>query len=253
MIVLFDAVGTVIRPTPGVTEVYFRFGQKHGSQLQRWQIQERILEARRKFFSAPQVSLPLATNPIAVPVGAADFESDEVTERALWQSLVFDVFTELDSPADLFDELWQYFGQHDSWRVYDDVAMCWEALKERGALIGLASNFDSRLVSIAENLSPLPSTDFVFCSSQVGYRKPSQLFFQQVESAVRCVTEESIGEIEIYMIGDDFENDYVAPRTAGWNAVWLDRESTSDSTPNVRISDHHRVNSLEQFTRWIID
>ena len=55
MIVLFDAVGTVIKPQPSVTEIYCpAWDGKHGSRLTREQIGHRIKLGRRRFFNVGQ-------------------------------------------------------------------------------------------------------------------------------------------------------------------------------------------------------
>ena len=43
--VAFDAVGTLIYPTPTVTESYYLFGKKHGSSLTRNEVKRRFKKA----------------------------------------------------------------------------------------------------------------------------------------------------------------------------------------------------------------
>ncbi len=251
-IVLFDAVGTVIKPNPGVADVYYRLGQKHGSRLSHRQIKQRISESRRKYFNVGE-SAQSRFNDSSLSFPALDeLSSDDSIEREMWQQLVYDVFLELDSPADLFDDLWGHFEEPGHWEVYSDVEACWWALQQHGIEIGLASNFDSRLASIVQSLHPLSSADYVFCSSQIGFRKPSPLFFQQIEEAIKCVSDEPSQQPVILMVGDDFENDCVAPRLAGWNAVWLNRAMPAGSEQYFGAIQKREVTSLYEFTHWVL-
>ncbi len=291
MIVLFDAVGTVIKPQPCVTEIYCQLGRKHGSRLTRQQIHHRIQLGRRRFFNVGQ---PAGAN--AYSSESDDLSSNESIERELWRSLVFGVFADLDSPESLFDELWDHFEDPTNWEVYPDVEACFTMLQSLGIETGLVSNFDSRLNSIAESVFPLSSCDYVFCSSQIGFRKPSPQFYLQVESAIRCVSgfstegvlpafedlnertsrisverdagfeirpgtrdsqlsgnsqEES--ELEIVMVGDDLQNDCIAPQLAGWKSFWLNRKDLEPgSESEFGAPDKQEISSLYEFTHWLL-
>lgn len=253
MIVLFDAVGTVIKPEPDVNEVYYRLGIKYGSRLSRSAIGRRITESRRRIFNlgeSAEARYAALSNPFQVP---DELNSDDEIEREMWRQLVGDVFRDLESPDELFDELWDHFERPEHWRVYADVEACWEELQRHGIEIGLASNFDSRLTSIAAMIGPLSSASFVFCSAQIGFRKPSPLFYQQVESAIRCVGDDPNRQLAILMVGDDFENDFVAPRLAGWNSVWLNRERPIGSESSFGARQKREVTSLFEFTQWVLE
>ena len=118
--------------------------------------------------------------------------------------------------------------------------------------IGLASNFDSRLSTIVESIHPLSTADYVFYSSQIGFSKPSPLFFRQIEEAIKCVTANSDEEPNILMVGDDFENDCVAPRLAGWNSVWLNRSRSIGSEQHFGTRKKCEITSLYEFTQWVL-
>lgn len=251
-IVLFDAVGTVIKPNPSVTDVYHRLGLKYGSRLSRPQIKQRVSESRRKYFNVGESAQSRFVDSSSPRPTLTELSSDDEIEREMWQQLVCDVFSDLDSPADLFDELWDHFEEPENWRVYSDVEACWSELQKYGIEIGLASNFDSRLTSLAQAIYPLSSADYVFCSSQIGFRKPSPMFFRQIEAAIKCVSDDRLGVRTIFMVGDDFENDCVAPKLAGWNAVWLNRGRPTGSEQNFGAKQKREVTSLYEFTHWVL-
>ena len=211
---IFDAVHTVLRPVPDVRSAYFDAGLRHGSDLSREQVGDRFRVARRQRFSTYVAASQ--TQPGALP------SSDEI-EFELWRGLVSDIFLGLESVGPLFDELWNHFASPDNWQLYDDVSSCFLRLKERGDRIVIASNFDSRLHDIVAKHDSLGIADSVFCSAEIGYRKPDPLFYKTVaESLGLCESD------DVTMIGDDFENDYVAPVRFGWKAFHLDRRSKTN-------------------------
>ena len=236
-IVLFDAVGTVIQPSPSVIDVYFELGQKYGSRLERSQVKKRISEARSKHFHVGTCAdgelPPLISN-------------DEL-EYAMWKRLVLDVFSELDTCDILFDELWEHFALPKNWQTYNDVESCWAKLRSHDIKICLASNFDSRLLGICEALDPFRDADSIFCSSEIGYRKPSPMFYQTIEDRLTGLYQ---SPLNLVMIGDDFENDYAAPKLAGWESVWLNRQQARPARHDA--TNVEEVRSLNEFADRII-
>ncbi|MBC1669463.1 HAD family hydrolase [Listeria welshimeri] len=56
-----------------------------------------------------------------------------------------------------------------------------------------------------------------FISGGVGIEKPDKKIFELVEKQI------GINCAETYYIGDSFENDVIGSKSAGWNAIWLNR------------------------------
>ena len=253
-LILFDAVGTVIKPNPDINTVYQRLGLEYGCSLNRDEIEQRITFFRKKLFHSGTPAKNLFGNTAFggelrdEPQG---LESSEELERGLWRQLVFEVFAELDSCDELFNELWSYFAQAEHWVAYTDVEACWNRLRQHGIEIGLASNFDSRLISIVNSIPVIADADYTFCSSQLGFRKPSPFFYRQIEAAINCVSPDDPEEpLKIVMVGDDFENDCVAPRLAGWSAIWLNRNRCGRVKPVWQSK--NEVVSLDEFTDWAL-
>ncbi|MBC1460359.1 HAD family hydrolase [Listeria welshimeri] len=59
--------------------------------------------------------------------------------------------------------------------------------------------------------------DHTFISGGVGIEKPDKKIFKLVEEQI------GINSAETYYIGDSFENDVIGSKSAGWNAIWLNR------------------------------
>ena len=84
-------------------------------------------------------------------------------------------------------------------------------------ILGLASNYDHRLMSVLRGHPELePLSDRVLISSQIGVRKPGAEFFRILAEVSKCRPD------EIMLVGDDLENDYLGATAAGMHAVLLD-------------------------------
>ena len=199
-LVVFDAAGTLIKPVGGVIEIYHSIGQQYGSQLSVDQVRERFRKGRWEIFRC-----------------GADLRSSEKIEHYLWQQLVGFIFNDVTESTSLFETLWTKFAQVDSWAKFDDVDECLCALLEDNITCVIGSNFDSRLLDIADSLFGDRCFAKVYCSSLLGYRKPSPHFYQ-------CIADQ-YPEHQITMIGDDRENDVLAPQRFGWDAIHIDRRS----------------------------
>jgi len=207
---LFDAVGTLIRPRPPVGVAYHEAARRYGCSLSGEEIGARFRLAFRR-----QESLDAAAN------GGA---TDEARERRRWQTIVAEVFDDLADTTALFDDLWSHFADPRHWRLFDDVAETWRALAAKGIRLGVASNFDARLRGVCAGLPPLDRCSSLFVSSELGVRKPSPDFFRRIERALGLPSE------QIALVGDDWNNDYLAAQAAGWRAIYLDRGSQPPAT-----------------------
>jgi putative hydrolase of the HAD superfamily len=201
--VLFDAVGTLIYPRPSVAEIYTEVGARFGSSLTFADIRPRFAAAYRRVFRECD---DLATN------------GDRERER--WQAVVAEVFADVPHAVEpIFAALWDHFAQPQHWELYDDVAPVWRELSSRGFVLAIASNFDSRLRQILAGHDLLADCPHVFVSSEIGHAKPSPEYYRAVERRLAACPE------EILIVGDDLENDVVAPRRAGWRALALTRRT----------------------------
>jgi putative hydrolase of the HAD superfamily len=196
--VLFDAVGTLIRPVPDVHEVYATFGRRFGSRHDAASIKTRFRQAFANHDSQG--------------------ETNEQRERTRWRNIVSQVFDDVpDADESLFSELWDHFAEPVHWRLYEDVLPIWDFLRQRNMLVAIASNFDARLEAICRGVHPLDEVDQVFCSSLVGFSKPRPEFFAHVRREL------GLEANELLKVGDSLENDIEGARAAGWQAIWIHR------------------------------
>ena len=85
----------------------------------------------------------------------------------------------------------------EAWEVPADVAGLLEELAGRGLVLGLASNYDSRLRSVLSGRRELARLGGnVVVSSEIGARKPGATFFARVAESAHCQRN------EIVIVGD---------------------------------------------------
>jgi putative hydrolase of the HAD superfamily len=201
--VLFDAVGTLIFPHPPVAAAYGAVARRHGSSLG----EEEIAARFRQAFCRQE----------AQDAAADASPTDEVRELRRWQAVVAETLSDVSDTTAAFGELWLHFALPGNWRLFDDVAETWRELAARGLQLGVASNFDRRLHDVCRGLPPLDGCQRVFVSSELGARKPSSNFFRRVQDRLQLAAK------QIMLVGDDWDNDFLAARQAGWRALFLDR------------------------------
>ena len=199
-VVVFDVVGTLVEPSPSVAVAYQEAAARHGLLVDTSIIQQRFKKAWRR-----QEAIDAA----AVPA----FATSRAREAERWRSIVEEVFEQAAPAGAIFGDLWDHFGRVEAWqplaRGRDLVRLAIDA----GATVALASNFDERLLAIAERIEPLSWVSHVFASSEIGWRKPAPEFFRWVERRLGC------GPAETLLVGDDPELDVAAARRAGWRSL----------------------------------
>jgi putative hydrolase of the HAD superfamily len=201
--IVFDAVGTLVKPDPSVADAYTEAARKQGIELDPEEVKARF----HTHFRSDEVRGDRGIH-----------STDEATEIRRWRQIVTKVLPEVPDPELVFAELWDHFSRPTSWRCFPDVAPAMRAIHEAGISVCVGSNFDSRLRQVVRGLPELGwAVDALVISSEVGYRKPHPSFF-----GASC---ERLGlpARRVLCVGDDPENDVVGAIRAGLSAVLLDR------------------------------
>lgn len=204
--IAFDAVGTLMFAEPAVSAAYSQIGARFGSRQTPQQVKSRLPEALRR---AGQLSV--------ARFGEPD-RTDEEHEQEFWRRVVEDVLSDLRNPDACFAELFEHFARPESWRCFDDVASTLSEVQRRGYRVLIASNFDARLNRVCDGLAELRDVRRRVISSLVGYRKTHRGFYSAVVEAAEC------DPSEVLMVGDDLVNDVESARSAGIEAVHLERD-----------------------------
>jgi putative hydrolase of the HAD superfamily len=205
--VFFDAANTLLYPEPPVGELYARTARKYGVNVSAADVQAQF----RHSWEALQVKA--VDDPVRYGVG-------EANGRRWWHALVAETFRPLGTPHPFdifFDELYKLFADPEVWRVYPEVFEVLQALKARGLIMGVLSNWDIRLGPLLEGLSLMPYFDHLVLSAVVGWEKPHRRIF---DSAIALA---GVPADEVLHVGDNYQQDVVGAQQAGIYAVWLRR------------------------------
>lgn len=208
--VYFDAVGTLIHPSPSAAEAYFNAGRRYGSSLDLATVKVRFAEA----FRAEEAH-----------DAAHGHRTSEEREVQRWRHIVAAVLDDVADPEACFAGLYDHFAQPRSWRVEPGAGEVLGRFKEAGHTLGIASNFDLRLRGIlAGHRDVRDRVRHLAISSEVGWKKPAPGFFAALSGMTGLPAD------QILIVGDDAENDIEGARRAGMRALLFDprRQSLAD-------------------------
>jgi putative hydrolase of the HAD superfamily len=201
--IVFDAVGTLIKPDPSVADAYTEAAGRQGVKLNRDEVKARF----HAHFQSDEVRGDRGIH-----------STDEATEIRRWRRIVTKVLPEVPEPDRAFDELWDHFSRPESWRCFPDVAPALRAIHEAGISVCVGSNFDRRLRRVVMGLPELGwAVDALVISSEVGYRKPHPSFYRAACERL------GLPGRRVLCVGDDPETDVAGAIRAGLSAVLLDR------------------------------
>jgi putative hydrolase of the HAD superfamily len=199
--VIFDAVGTLIFPDPPAPVVYAQLGARYGSKLDADSIRPHFEIAFRD------------EDEIDRRQGC---QTSEERERERWRHIIARVLNDVADPDACFQALFDHFGKPEAWQCDPSARSVLSALADSGVMVGMASNYDSRLRSVLAGKPDLAPLQRVCISSEIGWRKPSPEFFGAVCRSVGMLP------ANILFVGDDFENDTEGALKAGMRGVWLE-------------------------------
>lgn len=202
--VFFDAGGTLFHPFPSVGHYYSEVAARHGCKVGAAEAEAAFHRVWREHD------------------GIGDLKSycDEKIEKTFWRTIVTEVFKDfgrLNSFDSFFEELHALFGEPSVWRLFPEVPEVLGALKKRGFILGLVSNWDSRLLKLCSGLGMDPYLDFKVISAVFGAAKPSPKIFEE------ALRKAGVKSHEALHVGDSLEDDIRGAHEAGIRAVWVDR------------------------------
>ena len=202
--IFFDAGGTLFRPFPSVGHYYSEVAGRHGCKVGA----EEVEAAFRRVWSEHD------------GIGDLRSHSDEKIEKEFWRRIVTAVFKDfkgLRAFDPFFDELHDLFAEPGVWKLYPEVEEVLQALKEKKFILGMVSNWDSRLLKLCEGLGIDRYFDFKVISAVFGAAKPNPRIFEE------ALKKANVPAGSVVHVGDSLEDDVRGAHLAGIKAVWLDR------------------------------
>ncbi len=216
--VFFDVGGTLLKVHPSVGEVYTELARDYGFSGSPEEVDRQFRMQWKKIGGIESLGR----------------QSGIEIERKFWRDLVFQVFEHFGGLQDFetyFDRVYEAFRNKDRWRVYEDVldSGILETLKRRGVVLGVISNWDSRLQDTLEAMGLARHFDFILASTVVGSAKPDQKIFDE---ALRL---SGVDGREACHIGDEPLTDIQGARQAGVDAILIDRGDRFESFTDLKI------------------
>lgn len=203
----FDAVGTLIRPYPGVGAVYQEVLAEHGIDAAEEDVETTFCQVFGQYENYR------ARHPVT-----AD-------DRGFWQAVVCDTVApwtiDYSQQASIFNRLYAAFAEGRRWQVLPGVLETLEALTSSGSRLALMSNADQRFHPVMEALGLHSYFEQIFLSGEIGYEKPDVRIFQYVEKVCQ------IDPKHVCHVGDSIKHDIEGARTAGWHTFYVGKNGSS--------------------------
>lgn len=209
--VLLDAGGTLVGPRDSYGTVYARVFAELGVR----RTAQEFDAAMRSAWTEAERSLPRGANRYGP--GPAD-------EERYWSGFVAEVVRRLEPPAlhpnlasRALLRLREAFRDPGAWVVWPDVPAALEALAAREVLLGVVSNWDSRLPALLAALGLRDRFRAIAVSALEGVEKPDPRLFRIVLDRLGVRPEQALH------VGDHPELDVLGAVSAGIDAALLDR------------------------------
>ena len=216
--VFFDVGGTLIRVHPSVGDVYATHARNFGFSGTPDELNEGFRSQWKKMGG----------------IESLGNKSGPEAEEKFWKDLMFEVFQPLGGLNHFdkyFELIFEAFRDGSNWKIQEDVieSQIFEKLKARGIILGVISNWDSRLTSTLENLKLADHFKFILPSAVVGSAKPDNKIF---EEALRL---SGVKPHEACHIGDEVKTDIVGARNVGIHGILLDRDNRFDDSIQPKV------------------
>ena len=222
--VFFDVGGTLLKVHPSVGDVYARYARPFGFTGTPQELDRRFGVEWKRMGGMESLGLSQGVE----------------VEKKFWSELVHRVFAVSGGLRDFdtfFATVYEAFRKREHWKIFADVTdsaiLPW--LKNKGIIMGIVSNWDSRLPDILASMELAHYFDFILASTVVGSAKPDKFIFQE---ALRL---SGADPAEACHIGDDLDADFHGARNVGVDAILIDRAGKQDGNEVAKIGSFHEL------------
>ena len=205
--VFFDVGGTLLRVHPSVGDVYATHAREFGFSGSADDLNREFKQEWKAMGGMESLGTQKGLE----------------VERAFWKELVRRVFAAHGGLEDFdryFDLIYNVFRSKESWRVFEDVTESGllDQLRNEGVVLGVISNWDSRLPEILKNTGLAPYFNFILASTVVGSAKPDAGIFRE------ALQRAGVSPAEACHIGDEPATDIEGARNVGIASILIDRQ-----------------------------
>ncbi|KAE9417240.1 hypothetical protein Angca_004419 [Angiostrongylus cantonensis] len=226
-VVSFDATDTVITMDEPFNIVYSRVASDRGVPVDSSLVATSFL----KYMKNLSVSHPC-------------FGFGSIGHVEWWKRLVVGCLEEASAAPipplkaeEIAQYLFHFYSSGTAWRIVDpELETFINTLRRKEVGVVIVSNFDGRLRKILQDMNLYSLFDLIVASGEVGVEKPSPSIFEKVTNHYRLSNAS-----ELLHIGDSVQNDYLAARNSGANAILFDRSSLNND-----VSELDKISSFSQ-------
>lgn len=204
--VFFDVGNTLFKPYPSIEAICIHVLEQFGYEVTKEELRRGLIEADRYYEKRYWEDDTFWTN--------------EEDASRIWSEMYARMLEVIGIDGDLHligRAIYDYFGHGDRWRTFPDVVPVFEVLISRGYRLALVSNWDSRLAKLCFDMGLDRYLEAVISSASIGLIKPDPRIF---EIACNRVGVEPGNALHI---GDHYYADVLGARSAGLQAVLIDR------------------------------
>lgn len=208
-VVFFDAADTLFHVRGSVAEMYLHHAAQFGFH-QKPDSATKIAESFRRAFQEAPPPVFAVTEPAQI----------KQSERLWWFDIVHNVFYRVGMFQrfdEFFEQVFQAFEDHRSWRLFPETTAVLAQLKARNLELGIISNFDSRLFTVMRGLGIADSFDTVTISSLAQAAKPAPKIFHL------ALEKHAVDAEEALHVGDSLREDVEGAKKVGLHTVLLNR------------------------------
>jgi putative hydrolase of the HAD superfamily len=222
--VFFDVGGTLLRVHPSVGDVYATHARDYGFTGSPEDLNR---EFRQEWSNMGGME-------------SLGRQSGLTVERAFWKELVRRVFAShggLENFDRYFDHIYDVFRSKESWRVFEDVTESGllDQLKNTGIVLGVVSNWDSRLPEILKNTGLASYFNFILASTVVGSAKPDAAIFKE------ALQRAGVAPTQACHIGDEPATDIAGARNVGMDSILIDRQGRHNGDTVTKVGSFHEL------------
>ena len=204
--VFFDAGHTLVYAHPDLGTVYTETTAALGPQIE----PRRFLENFQPVFRE------------SVREYASQGKASDEQDYTMWRDITRRLYERIPELHAIefsawFEALWRRFGEPEVWRLFNDVVPVLTELREKGLVLGIVSNWDTRLRSICAGIGLDRLVDFIVISAEVGVRKPDPRIFHAALEQAKVEPGEAVH------VGDLPAEDGEGAKRAGVRPLLVDR------------------------------
>lgn len=171
------------------------------------------------------------------------FGYNDIGWRNWWTTIVVNCFKDFNVDEKKGKEIANYlienFQTMKYWKISNGALELLNHLKKKQICLGVISNFDERIETILNEAKLQHYFNFVIYSYGVGIQKPDVNIFKL---AMNKSQRENIAPGNCLHIGDNYELDFMAAKSAKWNALLINKNDIK----NKDISKNEIVHSLSE-------